>query len=69
MRKRRSATCSGRRAAGETVTQAELLRDALAWAIKDDIFAKLPRHGNTSWQPRGLVSVCIAIVGGILKEL
>jgi hypothetical protein len=59
MRKNEAAACSERRAAGAIVTQAELLRDALAWAIKDDIFAKLPRHGNTSWQPRGLVVTAV----------
>lgn len=59
MQKNEAAACSDRRAAGAIVTQAELLRDALAWAIKDDIFAKLPRHGNTSWQPRGLVVMAV----------
>ncbi len=41
------------------VTHLEMLRDALAWAIKDVIFANLPRHGNTSWQPRSLVITAV----------
>jgi hypothetical protein len=59
MRKNEAAACSERRAAGAIVTQVELLRDALAWAIKDDIFAKLPLHGNASWQPRWLVVTAV----------
>jgi hypothetical protein len=62
MQKHQVTACARQRAAVDSVqvfTQAELLRDALAWAIKDDIFAKLPRHGNTSWQPRSLVITAV----------
>ena len=37
----------------------ELLRRALDWVIKDEIFAGLPQHGNTRWRAGRLVSLAV----------
>jgi len=58
MQKKQVVTCARKQAAMDSVpgvTHLEMLHDALTWAIKDDIFANLPRHGNTTWLPRSLV--------------
>lgn len=40
----------------------ELLRDAVAWAIKDHVFAHLQFHGNTSWRVVDLILLTIVWV-------
>lgn len=37
----------------------DLLRRALDWIVRDDIFASLPKHGNTSWRCSRLVSLAV----------
>jgi hypothetical protein len=40
-------------------TYGEVLRRALAWVLRPDIFENLPQHGNTSWTPLQLVSLAV----------
>lgn len=40
-------------------TYGDVLRRALAWVLRPDIFKNLPQHGNTSWAPLQLVSLAV----------
>ena len=56
-RSSRASTCVPAKA--PFPTNGELLRRAILWAFGKDIFARLPRHGNTSWEFTHLVSLVI----------
>jgi hypothetical protein len=55
----RRATGPWRRRSAVNLTQSELLRRALGWAINEGMFAKLPLHGNTGWRPGQLVILAV----------
>jgi|GEM_PF-6157688 len=42
-----------------SVNYGELLRRAIHWIVDERIFAKLPKHGNTSWNFSRLVALAV----------
>jgi hypothetical protein len=48
---------------------ADLLRRALHWIVRDDIFTNVPRHGNTSWAPGDLVVLAVLWVWSSCAKL
>src|ERR1700749_1493196 len=60
------AACAGE---GRPTVYADLLRRALAWAVKDDIFADLSRHGNTTWLTHSLVVLALLWVWSSFAKL
>ena len=45
--------------ANQQLHNVDLLKRALAWVLRPDIFDDLPRHGNTSWSVVHLVTLAI----------
>jgi len=39
--------------------RSEVLRRALSWVVREDIFASVRRHGNTTWLPQELVAMAV----------
>lgn len=53
---------SGKRSSGKAASQLQnidLLKCALAWVVRPEIFDNLPVHGNTSWSAVHLVTIAI----------
>jgi hypothetical protein len=52
-----------------TPLHADLLRRALHWIVRDDIFTNVPRHDNTSWAPGDLVVLAVLWVWSSCAKL
>ena len=57
-----------RQPAGGT-PRSEVLRRALSWIVREDIFASVRRHGNTSWLPEQLVVMAVLWVWSSSQKL
>jgi hypothetical protein len=44
---------------GNSTTQIDVLRRALDWVLKDNMFANLETHGNTKWMFRHLIALAV----------
>lgn len=43
----------------DSVDQGKLLKRAVDWIVKDNIFCNLKKHGNCNWSPSAIVIVAV----------